>query len=218
VYSVVRDPARGRSGAGYSVSKTEFRWYFPHVDYGLIIFLAVGLAMDATAVSAARGFAVNQLRVRNVVTIALFFGGFQAIMPAIGWIVGSHFGPVVENWDHWIAFFLLTGIGGRMLWESLRPPKSELPSRGDPFGTKVILLLAIATSIDALAAGISLPMLHQPLLPSILIIGVITAVLSAGGLFAGRRFGAMLGVRLDATGGIVLVVIGCKILIQHLTT
>ena len=200
-----------------AVQGMDVRCYLPCVNYGLLILLAIGLAMDATAVSAARGIVVDCLQVRHVLMVALFFGGFQALMPAIGWTVGVRFGPIVESWDHWIAFCLLAGIGGKMLWESARQQTAKLSSQGNPFGLKVILLLAIATSIDALAAGISLPILQQPLMPSILIIGVITAVLSAAGLFAGRRFGAMLGRRLDAVGGIVLVAIGCKILIQHLT-
>ncbi|WP_428263939.1 manganese efflux pump MntP family protein [Haliangium sp.] len=183
---------------------------------GTIFLLAVGLAMDAMAVSAARGLAVERIRLRHVLTVAFAFGGFQALMPAVGWVVGSGLGPTVAAWDHWIAFCLLAGIGGKMLWESAQGPDSELANREDLFGLKVMFVLSIATSIDALAAGVSLPMLHAPLIPSIVAIGVVTAVLSAVGLFVGRWFGALLGKRLDAVGGVVLIGIGGKILIQHL--
>lgn len=187
------------------------------MSLGTILLLAVGLAMDATAVSAARGLAAERIRLRHVLIVAIAFGGFQALMPAVGWALGARFGPTVEAWDHWIAFGLLAGIGGKMLWESVGQPEAAV-ARDDLFGFKVMFVLGIATSIDALAAGISLPMLHAPFGTSIAVIGVVTAVLSAAGLFAGRRFGAMLGKRLDAVGGLVLIGIGGKILVQHLTS
>lgn len=183
---------------------------------GTILLLAAGLAMDATAVSAARGLAAERIQIRHVLTVAIAFGGFQALMPAIGWTLGARLGPTVEAWDHWIAFGLLAGIGGKMLWESARQSESAAAVREDLFGFKVMFVLAIATSIDALAAGISLPMLHAPFSTSVAVIGVVTALLSAAGLFAGRRFGAILGKRLDAAGGLVLIGIGGKILVQHL--
>lgn len=186
------------------------------MGFGTILLLAVGLAMDATAVSAARGLAVERIQLRHVLTVALAFGGFQALMPAIGWAVGARLGPTVEAWDHWVAFALLAGIGGKMLWDSAQQPEGVATATEDLFGPKVILILAVATSIDAFAAGISLPMLNAPLLTSLGVIGTVTALLSAVGLFAGRRFGAMLEQRLDAVGGVVLIGIGSKILIQHL--
>jgi putative Mn2+ efflux pump MntP len=138
-------------------------------------------------------------------------------MPAVGWAVGTRLGPTVEAWDHWIAFGLLASIGGKMLWESAGQPEDVAPEQEDLFGPRIIFVLAVATSIDALAAGISLPMVNAPMITSIGVIGIVTALLSAGGLFAGRRFGAMLGKRLDALGGLVLIGIGSKVLIQHLT-
>ena len=184
---------------------------------GTLLFLAIGLAMDATAVSAARGLMVSRIRLRHVLTVAVAFGGSQALMPAIGWNVGSALGATVAAWDHWIAFGLLTAIGGKMLWESVhQADDGTYIKRGDPFGFKVVVVLAIATSIDALAAGISLPMLDAPLVKSVFVIGVVAALLSAIGLFAGRRFGALLGSQLDRVGGLVLIGIGTKILIQHL--
>jgi putative Mn2+ efflux pump MntP len=184
--------------------------------FGSILALSVGLAMDATAVSAARGMAVPRVRPRHVALVALFFGGFQALMPVVGWLVGSRIGPLVEAWDHWIAFVLLAGIGGKMLWES-RASKAETPrSEDELFEFKVMLLLAVATSIDALAVGITLPMLDAPFGLSIATIGITTAVLCSVGLVVGRRAGAMFGRRLDALGGLILIGIGMMILVEGL--
>ena len=186
------------------------------MSFGAILLLALGLAMDATAVSAARGLGTPRILPRHVARVALFFGGFQALMPLVGWLIGSRLGPLIQAWDHWIAFALLVAIGGKMLWEAPGRP-SDLDSRGgDLFGTKVMLVLAVATSIDALAVGITLPMLNAPFLLSLATIGVTTALLSALGLFAGRRFGSLLGKRLDIAGGLVLIGLGTKILIEHL--
>jgi putative Mn2+ efflux pump MntP len=187
------------------------------LTFSAILVLAVGLAMDATAVSAARGLAVSRIRARHVLSVALFFGGFQALMPLVGWTIGSHIGPFIRAWDHWVAFVLLAFIGGKMLWESRKAESEKARRDEDLFGLKVMLVLAVATSIDALAVGITLPMLHAPLVLSVATIGVTTAVLSALGLFAGRRFGAVLGRRLDALGGLVLIGLGIKILVEHLT-
>ncbi|MBX3184581.1 MAG: manganese efflux pump [Polyangiaceae bacterium] len=187
------------------------------MSFPSILFLALGLGMDATAVAALRGMEVPRVLPRQVLTVALFFGGFQALMPLIGWVVGSQVGAWVEAWDHWVAFVLLGGIGGKMLWEAAHSDPETKPEPGDPFGLKLMTLLAIATSVDALAAGITLPMLGAPLALSVITIGVTTAVLSALGLYAGRRFGALLGKRLDIAGGLALIALGTKILVEHLT-
>lgn len=200
-------------------SHTRARSCYPTlVSFGAILLLALGLAMDATAVSTARGLATPKILPRHVALVALFFGGFQALMPLVGWLVGSRVGPLVQAWDHWIAFALLSAIGGKMLWEARGgPAESDQDSRAaDLFGIKVMLVLAIATSVDALAAGFTLPMLNAPVLLSLVTIGLTTALLSALGLFAGRRFGALLGRRLDLAGGLVLIGLGTKILIEHL--
>ncbi|WP_438017342.1 manganese efflux pump MntP family protein [Sorangium sp. So ce315] len=188
------------------------------MSFGAILLLALGLAMDATAVSAARGLAVPVIRARHVALVAGFFGGFQALMPLIGWLLGARIGPLVQAWDHWIAFGLLGAIGGKMLWEARASADDDDDDAAtkDLFALKVMFVLAIATSIDALAIGFTLPMLNAPLALSLVTIGITTAVLSAIGLFAGRRFGAMLGKRLDAAGGVVLIGLGVKILIEHL--
>jgi manganese efflux pump family protein len=174
--------------------------------------------MDATAVAATRGLAVARVRARHVVLVALFFGGFQAFMPLLGWLVGARLGAFARDWDHWIAFALLAGLGLKMLREArASKPEDGTAEGGDPFDLRVMLVLAIATSIDALAAGITLPIMGAPLALSLATIGVTTAVLSSGGLYAGRRFGAMMGGRLDALGGVVLIALGVKILVEHLS-
>jgi putative Mn2+ efflux pump MntP len=187
------------------------------VSFGAILLLSVGLAMDATAVAAARGLAARQVYARQVALVALFFGGFQALMPLIGYFVGHYMGPVVAQFDHWIAFVLLCGIGAKMLHEARSSNADDAPRSGDLFRLEVLLMLALATSIDALAIGVTLPMLDAPLGLSLVTIGVTTAVLSGLGLIVGRHFGASLGKRLDIAGGLMLVGLGTKILIQHLT-
>jgi putative Mn2+ efflux pump MntP len=172
--------------------------------------------MDATAVSATRGLGVRRISLRHVVLVSGFFGGFQALMPLIGWILGSRMGPLVAAFDHWIAFVLLGVLGGKMLLEARSKDAPEERSEQELFGWRVMFMLAIATSIDALAVGITMPLLNAPLLLSLITIGVTTAILSVVGLFAGRRFGAALGPRLDIAGGLVLIGLGTKILIEHL--
>lgn len=205
------------------------------MTFGSLFVLALGLAMDATAVSAARGLAVPRIRLRHVAIVALSFGGFQALMPLGGWLLGKEAGSVIDAWDHWVAFVLLGALGAKMLWEARKAPgedgarigeaeteaqahaEAEAQGEAELFGLKVMLALGVATSLDAFAAGFTLPMLDAPLLASLAIIGVTTAVLSAAGLFAGRRFGAALGQRLDAVGGLVLIGLGTKILVSHLS-
>ncbi|MCK6550803.1 manganese efflux pump MntP family protein [Myxococcota bacterium] len=190
------------------------------MSFGAILLLALGLSMDAAAVSAARGLAVSVIKPRHVLLVAAFFGGFQALMPMLGWLLGTTVGPLVEAWDHWIAFVLLGGIGGKMLWEAWKGEDDDDDAGDDRddelFRLKVMFVLAIATSIDAFAVGITLPMLGAPFALSLVTIGVTTALLSAAGLYAGRRFGAVLGQRLDAAGGLVLIGLGVKILLEHL--
>jgi manganese efflux pump family protein len=186
------------------------------VTFGSILLLAVGLAMDATAVAATRGMAVSRVTMKHALLVAGFFGGFQALMPLLGWLLGARLEAVAGGWDHWVAAGLLAGVGGKMLWEA-RHGDAERPVAADEelFGLKVMLLLAVATSIDAWAVGITLPILGAPLVPSLAIIGLTTAVLSVLGLVLGRRFGAALGKRLDVLGGLLLVGMGLKILLGH---
>lgn len=186
------------------------------MDLASLFVLAVGLAMDATAVSVARGATLPRVRAKHALSVAAWFGGFQAGMPALGWLLGSWIGPLVEAWDHWIAFGLLTLIGGKMLWEAIRGEEEDGDETPDRFSTRVMLVLAVATSIDSFAVGITLPMLNAPLAPALAIIGVTTAAFSAAGIYAGRALGAMLGRRLDALGGVALLALGTKILVEHL--
>lgn len=186
------------------------------MSFSAIVLLAIGLAMDATAAAAARGLTARRITTRDVLLVAGLFGGFQALMPLLGWWLGLRLGPLVEAWDHWIAFGLLGALGGKMLWEARGSDEPKAEADGDPFGVRLLLVLALATSIDAFAVGVTLPMLRAPLVTSLVTIGVVTAVLSAFGLFAGRRFGALLGRRLDVLGGLLLLGLGTKILIEHL--
>lgn len=188
-----------------------------------ILWLAVGLAMDATAVASARGVAASRVTPIHALKIALLFGGAQALMPLLAWLIGARVGPWVAAWDHWIAFVLLGGLGAKMLWEARAGDDDEAPREDEPFAWRVLLVLAVATSIDAFAVGLTLPMIGAPLVLSLVTIGVVTALLSAGGLFAGsllraRSLGASLGKRLDVVGGVVLIGLGAKILIEHLTS
>jgi manganese efflux pump family protein len=185
---------------------------------GGILLLAFGLSMDAMAVAAARGLAVKRVGARHVALVAGLFGGSQALMPLFGWLLGSRVGKTIQAWDHWLIFAVLGGIGAKMLWEAFRGGQEPAAlSEAEAFGIKVLVMLAVATSIDALAAGFTLPLLGAPLGISLLSIGLTTAVLSAAGLFAGHRFGAALGSRLDAVGGLVLIGIGTKTLVEHLS-
>jgi putative Mn2+ efflux pump MntP len=185
------------------------------VRFTSILLLAVGLSMDAMAVAAARGLSVRRLLPRHAALVAVFFGGFQALMPLIGWFIGTSVGTAIEAWDHWVIFVLLAGIGGKMIHEGWSPDVNRV-EEGNPFALKVMLLLAVATSIDALAAGITLPLMHAPLALSIVTIGITTAILSAIGLVAGRHFGARIGPRLDIVGGLVLIALGIKTPLEHL--
>jgi putative Mn2+ efflux pump MntP len=185
---------------------------------GGILLLAFGLSMDAMAVAAARGLSVKRIGVRHVALVAGLFGGFQGIMPLFGYMLGSQVGQAIQAWDHWLIFGVLAAIGGKMLWEAFHHDGEQAPlAEAEAFGSKVMLMLAVATSVDALAAGFTLPLLGAPLGVSVISIGVTTAVLSAAGLFAGHRFGAALGSRLDVVGGLVLIGIGIKTLIEHLS-
>ena len=180
-----------------------------------ILLTAAGLAMDALAVSISSGPGLREHRQRRALKMAAFFGGFQAIMPAVGYALGVTFREWVAAADHWIAFGLLAAIGGKMIHESMSNG-GDASRRTDPFSTRTLTLLAIATSIDALAAGVTLPLLRAPMALTLATIGLVTFALSLAGVYAGRRFGARLGPRLDAVGGVVLIGIGARILALHL--
>jgi manganese efflux pump family protein len=185
-----------------------------------LLLLALGLAMDAMAVSIASALAAPRVRARDALLLAFMFGLFQALMPTIGWAVGAQFAKVIADWDHWLAFVLLGGIGAKMLHEALPPdaPKEGPPSpERDPFQMGRLLLMALATSIDALAAGVTLPVLEVRLMVAAAVIGGVTFALCLLGVSVGRRFGEPLEGKLDILGGLVLIGLGVKTLLEHLS-
>lgn len=181
-----------------------------------IFLVGVGLSMDAFAVSICKGLAMNVLNKKHAFVIGLYFGGFQAFMPLLGWALGSSFARHIEAVDHWIAFVLLGIIGGKMVWEALHE-KEETIEIGDlPLDHKELLLLAVATSIDALAVGVTFVFLNRPVLPSIAIIGMTTFVLSILGVVIGNYFGNRFKKGSEILGGMILILIGTKILLEHM--
>jgi putative Mn2+ efflux pump MntP len=183
-----------------------------------LLALALGLAADATAVAVARGVSARQIAARDAVRVALVFGGFQALMPLLGSLLGRAIGSRVSAWDHWIVFVVLAGLGLKMLGDALfRHDEKPAPTEQEPVEIKVLVLLGVATSIDALAVGVTLPLMGAPLGPSIATIGIVTGLTSAIGLYAGRRFGARLGKRVDVVGGLLLIAVGLNLLIDHLS-
>lgn len=180
-----------------------------------LMILAVGVSMDAFAVSIAKGLATQHPRPKHYTSVALWFGGFQALMPLIGYFVGWHFASIVENFDHWIAFVLLAVIGGKMLYDTLSGGEDE-EETGSDFRFKTMLMLAIATSIDALAIGVSLAFLKADIWSAVLCIGLTTGAFSAFGLWLGNIFGYRYKRGAEICGGAVLILIGVKILVEHL--
>ena len=183
-----------------------------------IFMIGVGLSMDAFAVAICKGLNMHRLDQAQTLVIALFFGGFQALMPFLGWLLGRQFEAYITSFDHWIAFALLTFIGGRMIWEVVRK-KEDAPnsaSGGQKLDIKELLILAIATSIDALAVGISFAFLQVRIVAAITLIGCTPFVLSAAGVCVGHKFGAKDEDKATLAGGIILILIGVKILLEHL--
>jgi putative Mn2+ efflux pump MntP len=180
-----------------------------------MFLIAVGLAMDAFAVSIGSGLTIKQLKVRHALQIAAFFGLFQAMMPVLGWLGGLSFKALVSRIDHWIAFILLVAIGVRMIYESGRQ-KAE-GKRKNPLKLPILLVLSVATSIDALAVGVSLAFLDVAILCPVVVIGAVTLILSFAGVYIGDRLGHFFERKIEALGGLILIAIGLKILIEHLT-
>jgi manganese efflux pump family protein len=180
-----------------------------------ILLLALAVSLDAAAVAAARGMLVPRVALKHVLGIALAFGGAQAAMPLIGFGIGSSFGPWIEKIDHWIAFGLLGALGLKMILDA-RKGDDEAEVSGDPFAPRTIFVLSIATSIDAFAVGMTLPMVGAPLWPTLAAIGAVTASLSGVAVLLGARFGQLFGKKLGAFGGLVLIGLGAKILYEHL--
>ena len=180
-----------------------------------ILLLAGGLAMDAMAVSIAGGFALRPFRVRKALKIALFYGVAQAVMPMLGWLAGRTLAGIIAAFDHWVAFGLLVAIGLKMLIESFRGCESKFAG-GDPAGSRVLLPLAFATSLDALTVGFSLCILGQPLVVPALVIGLVTFCLCFAGVCIGWKLGHLFERKVEALGGLILIGIGVKILFEHI--
>ncbi|UCG90886.1 MAG: manganese efflux pump [candidate division WOR-3 bacterium] len=185
------------------------------MDIIAIIFIALGLAMDAFAVSVTSGLTIKNLQIKNALKIALFFGAFQAIMPIIGWLAGLSVRDLIAGFDHWVAFGLLCFIGSRMIYESIKPEQNKTPI--DPLNIFVLLLLSIATSIDALAVGLSFAFLDISIATPVIIIGIVTFILSYIGVSTGARIGHFFERKIEIVGGLILIGIGVKILIEHVS-
>lgn len=178
-----------------------------------LFILAVGLSMDAFAVSICKGLAMKEITLKKAAVVGLWFGVFQAVMPSVGYLLGSQFEQYITSIDHWIAFVLLGIIGLSMIREALS--KNE-DSADDSLDVKTMFLLAVATSIDALAVGITFAFLQVNLLAAVSFIGVITFSLSAVGVKVGNVFGLKYKTKAEITGGVILILIGTKILLEHL--
>ena len=176
-----------------------------------LFLIAVGLSMDAFAVSVCKGLSVRKATVKHALCVGLYFGGFQALMPLIGYLLGTQFESFITSVDHWIAFVLLSFIGGNMIRLSHEEERLD-----DSFSFKTMMTLAVATSIDALAMGVTFAFLRVNIVPAVLFIGATTFVLSAAGLKVGNVFGAKYKSRAELFGGVVLVLMGLKILLEHL--
>ena len=186
------------------------------MGFGELFLLAIGVSMDAFAVSICKGLAVQKTRLREMATCGIWFGGFQALMPLIGFFLGALFYNAISAFDHWIAFGLLAIIGGNMLKESLE--KCDCCETTDAsFGFKTMFVMAIATSIDALAVGISLAMAgNVNIWAAIALIGVVTCIMSGLGVKIGNVFGSRFKKKAEFAGGVILILLGLKILLEHL--
>ena len=184
------------------------------MDIVTIVVIAVALAMDAFAVSIASGAAYKQLQVRHTLRIALFFGGFQAFMPLIGALAGLSFREYIADYDHWIAFVILAAVGGKMIYESFKITEAE--KNYSPSNILVLLALSVATSIDALAIGITLSLVASSIVTAVIVIGLVTFLLSYIGVILGKKFGHIFENKIEAVGGLVLIALGVKILLEHM--
>jgi len=178
-----------------------------------VILIALGLAMDAFAVSVASGITIKRQRLKSAFKFGMFFGSFQMIMPVAGWLAGVNIQGAIAGIDHWIAFVLLAFIGCRMVYGSFKLKEKE---EAVTHGLKVMLLLSLATSIDAFAVGLSFAFLEISIVAPVVVIGIITFALSFIGIFIGNTIGHFFEKKLEALGGLILIGIGIKILLEHL--
>ncbi len=181
-----------------------------------IFLIGVGLSMDAFAAAVCKGLNQKKFNIKNGFIIALFFGGFKALMPFLGWALGKQFEKYITSIDHWIAFVLLGFIGGKMIYEALTEKEETQESAvREILDLKEILVLSVATSIDALAVGITFAFLTVNIASSVTLIGLTTFVISFAGFIIGNKFGAKYQNKAELLGGIILVLIGFKILLEH---
>ena len=178
-----------------------------------LFLIVVGLSMDAFAVSVCKGLAMPKCTFKKAAIVGLWFGGFQALMPAIGYILGAQFQETIASIDHWIAFVLLALIGGNMIHEALDNDEEEADASLD---VKTMFLLAVATSIDALAIGITFAFLKVNIIPAVCFIGIVTFIISFAGVKIGNVFGARYKNKAEIVGGVILILLGLKILLEHL--
>ena len=183
-----------------------------------LFLIGVGLSMDAFAAAICQGLSMTRIKWGHALTVGLYFGGFQALMPFIGWMLGSQFADRIQQYDHWIAFILLVLIGGNMIREALSGDEEDAAQAETELRLdhKKLFLMAIATSIDALAIGVTFAFLETAILPAIGIIGCTTFCISVAGVAVGCWFGARYKKRAEITGGAILVLLGIKILLEHL--
>lgn len=182
-----------------------------------LLLIGVGLSMDAFAVALCQGLSMPRFHWRHTLVISLFFGGFQALMPLIGWSLGLQFADAIQSVDHWIAFVLLGLIGINMVREALSKEEESASCVAEGrLDLRQLLLMAVATSIDALAVGVTFAFLEVLILPAVLLIGTTTFCLSAAGVAAGNFFGSRYKRRAELTGGLILILLGVKILLEHL--
>ena len=188
------------------------------MDWLNLLALAVALAMDAFAVAVVAGLTVEPLTKRHVFRLSFHFGLFQGLMPAIGWVAGFAVHKYIAAFDHWVAFCLLAFVGGKMLREALFGDEEAPDPSRDPTSGWSLVILSVATSIDALAVGLSLGVMGSTILVPVLVIGIVAAAFTVAGMFLGRQIGLRWGKRVEVLGGIILIIIGCKILIEHLAS
>lgn len=183
-----------------------------------LFLIGVGLSMDAFAAAICQGLSMTRIKWGHALTVGLYFGGFQALMPFIGWMLGSQFADRIQQYDHWIAFILLVLIGGNMIREALSGDEEDAAQAETDLRLdhKKLFLMAVATSIDALAIGVTFAFLETAILPAIGIIGCTTFCISVAGVAVGCWFGARYKKRAEITGGAILVLLGIKILLEHL--
>jgi len=184
------------------------------MSLGELLIIAVGVSMDAFAVAVCKGLSIQRLRLHHALTVGLWFGVFQALMPTLGWLLGSAFAELITAVDHWVVFVLLAIIGGNMIKESLSKEEEDCCNCSLAAGT--MLMLALATSIDALAVGVSFALLNVNILAVVLSIGLCTFVISTIGVKIGNVFGSRFKSKAEFLGGAVLVLMGLKILLEHL--